>query len=104
MLRWPGDAARRQLCAERDVPCLLLLEEGVIPPTSSRPLEDWIRVPADELDLVARIRRLEALGSRGSEWPTVDHTGILHVGPHWSALLTAEAPSPGGSRPTSANW
>jgi DNA-binding response OmpR family regulator len=91
MLRWPGDAARRRLCAERDVPCLLLLEEGVAPPAINRPLEDWIRVPADEVDLVARIRRLESLGRRASEDPTVDDEGILHVGPNWSALSTGEA-------------
>lgn len=91
MLRWPGDTARRHLCAERDVPCLLLLEEGTAPPVTSHPLEDWIRVPADELDLVARIRRLEALGNRTSERPTVDDRGILHVGGTWSALSTAEA-------------
>ncbi len=91
MVRWPGDAARRERCAERDVPCLLLLEEGVAPPMSSRPLEDWIRVPADELDLVARVRRLESLASRVGERPRVDAEGILHVGPLWSALSTAEA-------------
>jgi hypothetical protein len=91
MVRWPGDAARRELCAARDVPCLLLLEEGVAPPLPSRPLEDWIRVPADELDLVARVRRLESLGNRVGEWPTVDDEGVLHVGPRWSALSTAEA-------------
>ncbi|MEA2827901.1 MAG: two-component system, OmpR family, response regulator PfeR [Actinomycetota bacterium] len=93
MLRWPGDSARRQVCAERDVPCLLLLEEGVTPPTSSYPLEDWIRVPADEVDLVARVRRLESLARRGPgvERPRVDEEGILHVGSSWSALSVAEA-------------
>jgi hypothetical protein len=93
MLRWPGDSARRQVCADSDVPCLLLLEEGVTPPMSSHPLEDWIRVPADELDLVARVRRLESLASRGPgvERPRVDEEGILHVGSSWSALSLAEA-------------
>ena len=93
MLRWPGDSARRQVCAERDVPCLLLLAEGMTPPTSCHPLEDWIRVPADELDLVARIRRLEALASRGpgGERPRVDDKDILHLGSAWSALSVAEA-------------
>ena len=93
MLRWPADATRRQEFAERDVPCLLLLEEGVVPPTSSHPLEDWIRVPADELDLVARIRRLQSLAREGAatERPTVDDEGILHVGRAWAALSVAEA-------------
>jgi len=91
MLRWPGDAARRQDCAEQGIPCLLLLEEGVVPPVPGRPLEDWIRLPADELDLVARLRRLESLANRGSERPVVDDEGVLHVGEAWSALSTAEA-------------
>jgi DNA-binding response OmpR family regulator len=91
VFRWPGDAARREVCAERDIPCLLLLEHGVVPPASNRLLEDWMRVPADELDLLARVRRLEALAGRSVDEPVVDDQGILHVGYRWTALSVAEA-------------
>jgi DNA-binding response OmpR family regulator len=92
VLRWPGEADRREACAERQVPCLLLVEDGVAPPVSGRLLEDWMRVPADELDLVARVRRLDALARRSSaDPPVVDEQGILHVGLEWTALSVAEA-------------
>jgi DNA-binding response OmpR family regulator len=91
VLRWPGEAARREVCAERDIPCLLLLEDGVAPPGSSRLLEDWMRVPADELDLLARVRRLATLVRRSSDQPVVDEQGILHVGFEWTALSAAES-------------
>jgi DNA-binding response OmpR family regulator len=91
MLRWPGESARRQLCADRDIPCLLLLEAGAPPPSSSRPLEDWIRIPADEVDLVARIRRLSDLADRDGERPVVDEQGIVRVGRRWTVLSLTEA-------------
>ena len=92
VLRWPGEADRREACAERQIPCLLLVEDGVAPPVSSRLLEDWMRVPADELDLVARVRRLDALARRtDADPPVVDDQGILHVGYEWTALSAAEA-------------
>ncbi len=93
VLRWPGEDARREDLAERGVPCLLLVEDGVAPPASSRLLEDWMRVPADELDLVARVRRLGALAlaQASTEQPEVDDQDVLHMGHAWTALSAAEA-------------
>src|SRR5437868_9768262 len=87
VLRWPSESTRRELCTELDIPCLLLLEDGVAPPPPSRLLEDWIRVPADELDLLARVRRLNALSTDcNPDRPTLDEEGILHLGSRWTAL------------------
>jgi DNA-binding response OmpR family regulator len=87
LLRWPGDPARRAHCAERDIPCLLLVEEGAPAPVTTRVLEDWIRVPADEEDLLARAQRLRELASSATvAAPRIDEDGILHVGHRWVAL------------------
>ena len=49
-------------------------------------------MPADELDLVARVRRLNALSSdRKPDRPTLDEEGILHLGSRWAALSAGEA-------------
>lgn len=90
LLHWPGDPAWRDDFAKRGVPCLLLLEDGP-PPDTLGPLEDWIRVPAGELDLLARMRRLSGLARETAEPPVVDDEGILHVGDLWTALSPAEA-------------
>ncbi|MEA2843511.1 MAG: two-component system, OmpR family, response regulator [Actinomycetota bacterium] len=90
LLHWPGDAARRDACAERGIPCLLLLGDGP-PPAGLGPLEDWIRVPAGELDLLARMRRLSGLATGTADPPVVDEEGILHVGDLWTALSPTEA-------------
>lgn len=51
MLRWPAAAARRDELAEDRLPRLLLVAEGVAPPRLDRD-EDWIRVPADEREVI----------------------------------------------------
>ena len=40
------------------LPRLLLVADGVAPPASVDELEDWIRLPADERDVAARLRSL----------------------------------------------
>ena len=57
MLRWPADVARRDELAERGLPRLLLVAEGVAPPRLGRD-EDWIRLPADERDVWTRLQQL----------------------------------------------
>jgi two-component system OmpR family response regulator len=90
LLRWPGDPVRRTECAERGIPCLLLVEQGFPPPDSVQPLEDWIRVPADEHDLLARVQHLGALAARSGSIVDIDDSGILTVGDTWVALSPTE--------------
>jgi DNA-binding response OmpR family regulator len=55
-------------------------------------LEDWIRVPADEVDLHARVENLTRRSrSRGTLQPTVDEDGVLRVGSDWVPLPPVEA-------------
>ena len=55
LLRWPLEEPRRQRLADEERMRLLLVEGGAAAPRASDCLEDWIRVPADEADLRARI-------------------------------------------------
>ena len=69
------------------------MEDGADPPeVAPEDVEDWIRVPADERDLSARIegvrRRLEAAADLS---PVLDDAGVLRVGPRWVALPPVEA-------------
>ena len=73
-------------------PRLLVLEDGVAAPVLDDELEDWIRMPAAEDDLRARLdslrRRAEA---RAVPTPDLDEDGVLRCGPDWVSLPPVEA-------------
>jgi DNA-binding response OmpR family regulator len=59
LLHWPRDRAERDRLGVAMLPRLLLVPDGQRPPpTAGDPMEDWIRVPADERDVAARLRTL----------------------------------------------
>jgi len=71
----------------------MLLEDGVAPPVADPDdLEDWIRVPAADDDLRARVdglrRRSEARAALG---PALDDDGVLRLGERWVSLPPVEA-------------
>jgi two-component system, OmpR family, response regulator len=76
LLRWPGDGARRAAAAERGTPRLLLVADGAPPPRLD-PGEDWIRIPADEHDLLARMQRLAAEYDRRRRPPYIEADVVL---------------------------
>lgn len=91
MLRWPEEEDRRaELRLAR--PRLLLVEQSTAPPLVVDELEDWIRVPAGDVDLHARLealrRRVEA---RTDPAPELDDNGVLRVGDRWGSLPPVEA-------------
>jgi DNA-binding response OmpR family regulator len=93
LVRWPVEAARRDELQREGRPRLLLLEDGVPPPTAGADdVEDWIRVPAGEADLRARVdglrRRAEA---RVDPAPALDDDGVLRLGDRWVSLPPVEA-------------
>lgn len=92
LLRWPAEAERRARLIEEQTPRLLLLEDGLTPPAVEDCLEDWVRVPAPEIEVSARIAGLEAraqllLGVA----PRVDGDGVLRHGTRWVSLPPVEA-------------
>jgi DNA-binding response OmpR family regulator len=91
-LRWPAEEARRAELRTASIPRLLLVEGNTPPPVASDGLEDWIRIPANEVDLRARIAALELRSAPelGVD-PTLDDDGVLHVGRSWVSLSPVEA-------------
>ena len=89
---WPREAARRDFMVDAGTPPLLLVESGHYAPHSGDCLEDWIRVPASDEDLQARMANLAARHRRHcSELPQVDEDGVLRCGARWVALPPVEA-------------
>lgn len=91
LLRWPLERDRRDELQGSGRPLLLLLEDGTAPPIAGSDLEDWIRVPAHEGDLQARVEGLRARASRGLTAPELDGDGVLRLDGTWVALPPVEA-------------
>ncbi len=92
-MRWPAEEGRRGELQRGGRPRLLLLEDGVAPPVPAPDdLEDWIRVPAADADLRARIEGLLQRGAvRPDPLPTLDDDGVLRLGDRWVSLPPVEA-------------
>ncbi|CAN5868677.1 hypothetical protein BH23ACT1_BH23ACT1_07010 [soil metagenome] len=90
-VRWPAERARRERLRRQRRPRLLLLDEGTVPPSEADCLEDWIRVPADDVDLRARAQNLITRSrSHLLTAPSLD-AGVLRVGERWVPLSPLEA-------------
>jgi len=98
MLRWPEEEGRRTVIRQAGAPCLLLVPDGEEPPPVADCLEDWIRVPAAENEVRARVHALAARtlahtdnGHAGPSGPVLDDFGVLRVNGSWVALPPLEA-------------
>ena len=90
-MRWPSERARRERLRRQGRPRLLLLDEGTAPPSEGDCLEDWIRVPADDVDVEARAKSLITRSrSHHLMAPSLD-AGVLRVGERWVPLSPLEA-------------
>jgi len=77
---------------ESGVPRLLLVDQGAPPPMPSDELEDWVRVPADEVDVHARVETLDRRArSRAAALPELDGDGVLRSNGTWVPLPPVEA-------------
>lgn len=91
LLRWPADQARRDELHQVGCPRLLLIEEGP-PPLPVDDLEDWIRVPAGDTDLRARVDGLrQRAADRTRPRPELDDDGVLRLDGRWVSLPPVEA-------------
>ena len=92
-LRWPLEEDRRRVLSADGVPRLLIVAGDDPPPMLDGPLEDWIRVPASELDRAARVEALRqrAFGEMARGTPTIDEDGLVRAGPAWVAVPPVEA-------------
>lgn len=94
LVRWPGEPDRRRSLAVVGAPRLLLVDDSSDPPEGDDCLEDWIRVPASESDVRARVAGLEArarLHRADTDRPEVDGDGVLRYANQWVALPPVEA-------------
>jgi len=101
MLRWPEEEARRAHIRQAGAPRLLLVPAGEEPPPVADCLEDWIRVPAAETEVQARVDALAVrslahttagpAGHAGPSGPILDDFGVLRLNGSWVALPPLEA-------------
>lgn len=91
LIRWPDEQARRQRLSVAGGPRLLLVESGAPPPPVLDCLEDWVRVPAPEEELRARV---DALATRRAahdhDAPGIDADGLLRYRGKWVSLPPLE--------------
>lgn len=94
VVAWPTEQQRRHDLRDEGRPRLLLVEPDAPAPVISDPLEDWIRLPAVDGDLEARINglrlRMSAVEPEEAE-PTIDADGIFRAGSSWVAVPPIEA-------------
>lgn len=90
ILRWPEEAAEVEQLRREPVPRLLLVEPGTQPPDMCDPLTDWVRLPADERDIEARVRTLRARAPR-RDGLRLGPSNCLHRGAERVVLLPVEA-------------
>ncbi len=92
LLRWPLERVRRDELSSANRPRLLLVESGASPPTVDSPLEDWIRVPADDADVRARVDTLSRrVSEQARSKPELDPDGVLRFAGGWVSLPPVEA-------------
>ena len=60
LVRWPDEEAQRAAAAAAGVPRVLVVDEHQPPPQVADDLEDWVRSPALDADVEARVRTLLA--------------------------------------------
>jgi DNA-binding response OmpR family regulator len=82
---------RRSELAARQAPRLLLVQDEALPPAAPDCLEDWIRVPAAELEVRLRVGALAARAERHEQAaPSLDVDGVLRFDGAWVPLPPVE--------------
>ena len=91
LLRWPSESSRRQRLSLAGGPRLLLVEDGEAPPPVLDCLEDWIRVPAPEEEVMARVQALSVRrAAHERDSPGLDADGVLRFRGKWVSLPPLE--------------
>jgi DNA-binding response OmpR family regulator len=90
LVRWPEENLHLGELRGAGTPRLLLVGPDASPPDSVDPLEDWIRLPAEDRDVRARVATLEARASNGAAMPEIDEDGLLRFRDKWVSLSPVE--------------
>lgn len=97
LVPWPAEEQRRRHLSDFKQPRLLLVAPDAPPPAIDDLLEDWIRVPAHDADVQARIAVLSTRAAssrtpvRHDGPPELDEDGVLRFGGSWVSLPPVEA-------------
>lgn len=92
MVRWPTENGRRERLSLTGDPRLLLVEDGEDPPPILDCLEDWIRVPAPDDEVRARVDALVVrVAAHEHSPPGLDDNGVLRFRGRWVSLPPLEA-------------
>lgn len=92
LIRWPAEADRLPELRNARLPRLLLVDEGAPPPVVEDDFEDWIRVPAPEQDVRARVEGLSRRASAaGNGSPEIDEYGVVRFNGAHTAVPPVEA-------------
>jgi len=89
VVAWPEDADRATDLAHARTPHLFLVAPGAEPPETTDDLSAWIRMPAIERDVHAKIVELRSRASIAR--PILGEHGVLWRGTRWVALSPIEA-------------
>lgn len=89
VVHWPAEADRLERLRAAREPRLVVVDEGE-PPTTADVLEDWIRAPVDEADLLVRVTTRRARAERSAAGIALED-GVLRVGPHLVVLPPIQA-------------
>jgi Transcriptional regulatory protein, C terminal len=77
VLSWPSQASERERLERLGIPRLWLVERGIDPPEGDSCLEDWLRLPAEDADLRARLASVAGRAAHHPSRPTLDEHGQL---------------------------
>lgn len=90
LVRWPEETALLERLRSEGTPRLLLVRGGAPAPEMVGCEEDWVRLPAGDEDVRARMLALDARSSRHRVGPKVGADGRLRHGSGWIALSPIE--------------
>lgn len=90
LVRWPEERELRERLRAEGTPRLLLVRPPAPAPEVMACEEDWVRLPADDGDVRARVLALAARSSRHRPGPQVGSDGRLRNGAHWIGLSPIE--------------
>src|SRR5213076_1543790 len=86
LMRWPEEAATVEELRAAGTPRLLVVAPDAPPPEADDCDEDWIRLPASDDDVSARLRSVAARSARHSSAPTVKGDGRISFRGRWEPL------------------
>ena len=86
LVRWPEEADAAQRLRDLGIPRLLMVSPDYDPPIDIDLISDWIRLPAADDDLRARVRSLERRAESWANSPVLTGDGRLSFHGRWIAL------------------